>query len=335
VDLALRLVLCYIILKDSMLHDREYMREPGRRTWMETLWPDAVTLLIIANVVVFLAQHFFSIGADTHRLGDGRLHPLGGLSINALIEARLWTVVTHMFVHQNPWHLVTDCAALFLVGKSVQSLLGARPFLYIYFVSGLVGAALQLGMNKVLGLPPNTEVIGASACVFGVFMALAVLLPQEEITSLIYFIVPVRLRLWNLAKLVLAITLVFGALQAFRLWNIGWDNFAHLGGALTGWYLVRFMGYGGPGFTYDKLWERPPPVEQTREYAGVKARRRVVDLDETEWTPTVMSPREFIEKEINPILEKISAHGLDSLTVEERKLLERARTEIMNRDKRS
>jgi len=321
-----------------MLHDREYMREPGRRTWMESLWPDAVTLLIIVNVAVFVAQHFFSVGVDLHRAGESQPHPLGGLSITSLAEARLWTVGTHLFVHWNLGHLVANCVALFLVGKSVQSLLGARPFLFIYFVSGLVGAVLQLVINKLLGFPASAEVFGASACVFGVFMALAVLLPQEEITSLIYFIVPVRLRLWNLAKLVLGITLVLGALQVFRLpWNLGWDNFANLGGALAGWYLVRFMGYGGSHFTYDKLWgERPPPVEQTREYAGVKARRRVVDLDETEWTPhTTMSPREFIEKEINPILEKISAHGLDSLTVEERKLLERARTEIMNRDKRS
>jgi membrane associated rhomboid family serine protease len=241
-----------------------------------------------------------------------------------------------MFVHQSVFHVVGNCVTLFFVGKSVQSLLGARPFLYIYFVSGLVGAVLQLGIYKLTGSPASAEMIGASGCVFGVFMALAVLLPQEEITSLIYFIIPVRVRLWNLAKIALAVTLVLGSLDLFHIINDHVAHFAHLGGALAGWYLVRFMGYGGPGYTYDKLWtERQVPAEQTREYAGVKARKRVVDLDEAEWTPTSMSAREFIEKEINPILEKISAHGLGSLTVEERKLLERARTEIMNREKRS
>ncbi len=236
-----------------------------------------------------------------------------------------------MFVHQDIFHILGNCLMLFFVGKSVQSLLGVRPFLYIYFISGLVGATLELGLQPFLKAP----MLGASGCIAGVFMALAVLLPQEEITSFIYFIVPVRVRLWTLAKIFLGISVLMGGLQLAGVYDSGVANFAHLGGALAGWYMVRFMGYGGPGFTYDQLWtERPAAQEQSHEYAGVKARRRVVDLDETEWTPTSMSAKEFIEKEINPILDKISAHGMDSLTVEERKLLERARTEIMNRDKR-
>jgi membrane associated rhomboid family serine protease len=310
-----------------MLHDRDYMREPSRPAWLEYLWPDAVTFLVVANVVVFVIQQGFHVAVD--HLPTGEYRPWFELSLQALLDAKLWTVFTHMFVHESLWHLLGDCLAIFCVGKSVQSLLGARPFLYIYFVSGLVGAGLQLVMQRFVGIP----VFGATACISGVFMALAVLLPQEEVTSLIYFIFPVRLRLWNLAKVVLALTAVFGLLQVTRVWNSGLAHFAHIGGALAGWYLVRFMGYGGPGYTYDQLWnERPAPTEQSHEYASVKARRRVVDLDETEWTPTIMSAKEFIEKEIDPILEKISAHGMDSLTVEERKLLERARTEIINRD---
>jgi membrane associated rhomboid family serine protease len=311
-----------------MLHDRDYMRESGRHAWSETLWPDAVTLIIIANAVVFVAQHFFGIAAD--HLPGGKVHPWGELSIAALTEGRVWTVFTHMFVHADILHVAGNCFTLFFVGKSVQSLLGARPFLYIYFISGLVGAALELGLQPFLKMP----MVGASACIAGVFMALAVLLPQEEITF-IYFIIPVRVRLWTLAKIFLGVTVILGILQLVTPWNTGVAHFAHFGGALAGWYMVRYMGYGGPGFTYDQLWtERPPPAEQSHEYAGVKARRRVVDLDESEWSPTSMSAKEFIEKEINPILEKISAHGLGSLTVEEKKLLERARTEIMNRDKR-
>lgn len=314
-----------------MLHDRDYMREPSRPAWLESLWPDAVTLLVVANVVVFVAQHVFFIAAD-HSPG-AEVHPWGELSVTALWEARLWTIFTHLFVYENPWHLLGSCVAIFCVGKSLQSLLGAKAFLFIYFVSGLVGAALQLGVQHFVGMP----VFGAGACVAGSFMALAVLLPREDVTSLIYYIFPVRLQLWNVAKLFLGLSVILGALQLVHVWNSGMTHFAHLGGALAGWYLVRFMGYGGPGYTYDQLWsntERPAPAEQSREYAGVKARRRVVDLDEPDWTPTVMTAKEFIEKEIDPILEKISAHGLDSLTVEEKKLLERARTEIMNRDSR-
>ncbi len=76
-NLAWRRVVCYLYIPDfSMLHDRDYMRDSGRHAWSETLWPDAVTLLIIVNAVVFVAQHFFGIGAD-HLSGRRRSFPGG------------------------------------------------------------------------------------------------------------------------------------------------------------------------------------------------------------------------------------------------------------------
>jgi membrane associated rhomboid family serine protease len=322
-----------------MLYDREYMRDKRRSALESLLLPDPVKLLLIVNVVVFVLQHGFLIGAGRHPFAGGgeSVDPWGGLSIDALREGRVWTVVTHLFVHGSIFHLLGNCLGIWFVGRSLQSLLGPRHFLYIYFLSGFAGGALQIGFNWLMHSDPATPIIGASGCGFGIFLALAVILPQEVVTALVYFVIPVRIKLWNLARIALGLTILFGAFQVFsaRREAPGADHiahFAHLGGALMGWYLVRLLGYGGPVMNYDKLWVERQRRAQNREMAGVKQRRRVVDLDESD--TTIVPPantREFIEREIDPILDKIAAHGLSSLTDEERRVLERGREEIIKR----
>lgn len=319
------------------VYDREYMRGGRGPRWLEFMWPDAVTFLIIVNVAVFVVQHVFGkLATDVIKDGQVVTDLWGGLSIRALAEGRIWTVVTHMFVHQTLFHILGNCLMIYFAGKSVQSLLGPRHFLYIYFVSGVVGAAMQLAVDRLHGVPAGIELIGASGCGFGVFFALAVMLPQEVITALIYFIIPVRIKLWNLARLLLGVSIIFGAMQIFQSANNDHiAHFAHIGGALAGWYIVRLLGYGGKAVTYDRLWRERLQREQSPEFAGVKNRRRVVDMDEPEWTlPSSLTAREFIEQEIDPILDKIGRHGIGSLTDAERKLLERASLEILSRDKK-
>ena len=313
------------------VYDREYMHGKGGPRWMQ-LMPDAVTFLIVVNVAVFVAQRVFAVGVDVVAPGS-EIHAWGGLSIRALAEGRVWTVVTHLFVHENLFHLFGNCLMIFFAGKSVQSLLGPRHFLYIYFAAGVVGAAMQLAVDRLHGVPAGAELIGASGCGFGVFFALAVMLPQEVITALIYFIIPVRIKLWNLARLMMGVSIIFGAMQIFQASSTDHvAHFAHIGGALAGWYIVRLLGYGGQAVTYDRLWREKLQREQSPEFAGVKSRRRVVDIDESESVPSSQSARDFIAQEIDPILDKIGRHGIGSLTEAERKLLERARLEIMSRD---
>lgn len=336
-EMAVRPVMCYIL--PPMLHDRDYMRDPRdarHHRWQEVLWPDVVTLMIILNVAVFLAQHVFLMGSR-QVLMNGQLTtiPLGGLSISALAEGRVWTLFTHMFVHGGLLHLIGNCLMIFFAGKAVQSLLGPKNFLLIYFMSGVVGAALELATGWISGGDPG-EIIGASGCGSGVFIALAVMLPQEVVTALVYFIIPVRVKLWNLAKFMMGISLALGLLRFTPLHGLsgGIAHFAHLGGGLAGWFIARWLGYGGPPLTYDRLWTERRRRTQDAEFAAVKSRRRVVDLGEPDnMVVPPVTTREFIEREIDPLLDKIAAHGMGSLTEEERKLLERGRIEILNRKK--
>jgi len=308
-----------------MLHDRDYMRSSQSNHWMQWLWSDAVTILVSVNVLVYVIQLFFN---------DGRPPEWGELSLSALAEGKVWTLFTHMFLHAGLFHILGNALGIFFVGKALQSLLGTRKLLYVYFCSGLGGAILEMLVGLITR--QSAPMVGASGCVFGLLLGLAVMLPQEKITAMLYFVIPIRMKLWNLAMLFMGVSVAFGLLDIFNILNTGIAHFAHIGGGLTGWWFVRTLGYGGGPVTYERLWQERQQREQSRELAGVRRRQREgatrSKTTETWVAPPTLNTKEFIEREIDPILEKIAAHGIGSLTEEERALLQRARNEIMNRD---
>lgn len=297
--------------------------------------PDAVTALIILNVLVFVMQHAFGIAADraiNATTGRTEIIPWGAFSLDALRDGRVWTLFTHLFVHDSLLHLVGNCVAIFFTGKAVQALLGVRHFLYIFFLAGVVGAATQ-AVEGFLMKSPHT-VVGATAAVYGSFLALAAMLPQESVSAMLHFVFPVRLRFWTLAVLALGTSSMLALLQITKIWPTDISHFAHLGGALAGWWFVRLLGYGGPPVLYERFWHERQRNEEARAYAGVPRRKRTAVASEEPSSVTLppVSKREFIEQEIDPLLDKIGAHGLDSLSDEERGLLDRAREEILKRE---
>lgn len=311
--------------RTAMLHDRDYMRGRQSSRWAEWFWSDAVTLLVGINVVVFVLQVVFN---------DGLPFAWGALSIEALAEGRVWTLFTHMFLHEGIFHILVNVLMIFFTGKALQSLLGAKNLLYVYFLSGLGGALMEMGLGWASAEPK--AMVGASACAFGLLMGLAVMLPQEKVTAMIYFIIPLRMKLWNLAMLFMGVSVVLGVLQMLSIMPTNIANFAHVGGGLSGWWFVRTLGYGGGPVSYDRLWKERQRREKGRELAGVHRRRStrevVAQRVEEAVVPEGQSTKEFIEREIDPILDKIAAQGIASLTQAERQLLEKARHEIMSRD---
>jgi membrane associated rhomboid family serine protease len=309
-----------------MLHDRDYMRGRQSSNWLQWMWSDAVTLLVVVNVVVFVLQVM---------VNDGRPFGWGILSMKALAEGRVWTLFTHMFLHEGVFHILGNALMIFFVGKALQSLLGTRNLLYVYFLSGLGGAVMEMAMGMLAG--QNHPMVGASACAFGLLMGLAVMLPQEKITAMIYFIIPLRMKLWNMAMLLMGVSVVLALLQLAGVWDTNIAHFAHIGGGLTGWWFVRTLGYGGRPITYERLWHERQQREQSRELAGVRRKTREASSGKSSHELKLLdtpNTKDFIEREIDPILDKITAHGITSLTEEERRLLQQARNEIINRDGR-
>jgi hypothetical protein len=201
----------------------------------------------------------------------------------------------------------------------------------IYVLSGLAGAALQLAVASAT-VAGDAYLMGASASIMGLLLAFAVALPQEEVCLLLMFIIPVRFRLWSLARVLLIFNLGMGTLDLFGLLP-GWLSgggapvayLAHFGGAVAGWYYARSQGYGGifPG------WEaasRPYRSAARRPAMALPQRRRLVELDEEAVARRAPSSQstDLMRDEVDPILDKINEHGLASLTEEERRTLERA-----------
>jgi rhomboid family protein len=243
-----------------------------------------VTRLIFANAGVFLAQMVFP--DLTYLLG---LAP-------AAVLVRPWTPLTYMFLHGGLMHLLFNMLGLFFFGPRLEERLGGRHFLGLYLVSGLMGAALSI-------LTPHALIIGASGAVFGVFLGFAYYWPRAKIY--IWGILPVEARVLVVAAT--ALTLWAG----FSGGSGGVAHFAHLGG---------FAG----GLLYLKLRERFSAGTQFRRAAQASVPKAPAAADLARWRSlrgTDMHP--LNQSELDRILDKISASGVQSLTTSEKAFLER------------
>jgi len=327
------------------LYDRDYMRDqPPRKRVVRSWLPQWTALhwIIAINAAVFFAQHVLGVGMGEDV--QGRTLPLGGSSVDALMEGQFWTIVTSLFVHQTIFHLVFNLLVIWWAGSRVVSLLGSKVFLNLYFLSGLIGLVLQFAVSYFMQGSTSFTIIGASACAMGLVLAFAAIMPHESVTMMLYFILPVNVTLRHLAVLVLVLNAVMG------LSTLGWHSapwaeyasFAHLGGALAGWYSVRLLGYGGQPMTYEQLWKQqsaPRPRPQRREVARVRRARpvpAVPEMDEAAVRRRQQRPGRSVSpvvEEIDPILDKISTLGMGSLTDAERRQLEAASREMAGKDR--
>jgi membrane associated rhomboid family serine protease len=314
------------------LHDRDYMREttsdPQRRGFT------AFQIIFGINVAVFVMQFVFETGWLRHPLTNELLMPLGGVSAHELGRGNVWTLFTYMFVHGSVGHFVLNMMMLWFAGRGVQQFFGSLHFTLIYLGAGILGASAEMVVNGYAHGDTITPLIGASASVFGLLMALAVVMPEEQITAFIYFIIPVHLRLWTLAKALCIMQLILGVACAvfdFMPEGLRIAYFAHLGGAAAGWFYARSLGYGGRPLTYASQWQ-PAPLQRMPEMARKRA-RAAIDL-ENEPVPPANNSRpadpieSLMEEVINPLLDKINLHGKDSLTEDEKQALERASREV-------
>ncbi len=307
-----------------MLEDRDYMRQPEYREprWTPKFnfqWSWTVALLA-AYAAVFITglivQHFsprniffFShpvITKDGLELFPGYLP----LSVEGLQHGYLWQLVTYQFMHASLMHIVLNSWVIYMFGREMESMLGGKKFLALVFSSGIVGGVFQVLVAWIWPQYFGGPVVGASACAFGLVAAYAMMFPERELTMLIFFVIPIQMR----AKMLLIGSAVL-ALTGFAFPNIimpGVAHAAHLGGMAMGWFFVRKIMQGD----WSRLEGALRPVEK------VLPRRPKLETLEKQ------SPADFVASEVDPILDKISAHGIQSLTTREREILETARKHI-------
>jgi membrane associated rhomboid family serine protease len=296
-----------------MLEDRDYMRQPdyGPRV-------SFTVALLIVNTIVFVAE-MIAVRAGVR----GFIGKYLSLSIPGLKSGYIWQLLTFQFMHANVAHLLGNSLLIFFCGRAVEAALGGRRFLLVYFASGVIGGLVQLLFSLVIS--ENDAVMGASAGGMGLVGAFAMLSWDEQITLLLLYIIPVNMRGKTLFWLSLALVLLYMLAP-----QNGIANAAHLGGLLAGFFYVRQIAMGRWHFPQWRLPSRPAsaaPRELAAKHAGKKSiwNKSKIPPDED------LSPAEYLQKEVDPILDKISAHGIQSLTAREREILEKARSRMNKR----
>jgi membrane associated rhomboid family serine protease len=297
-----------------MLEDRDYMRQPEfeeHRWWpnLRLRWSWTLALLV-SYVVVLLAELITARFFHDYSYIFGYL----ALSREGLEHGFAWQLVTYQFMHAGWLHLLLNCWAIYTFGSEVEALLGGRRFLALMFSSGIVGGVFQVLTAILWPALFGGQVVGASACAFGLVAAFAMMFPERELTMLIFFVIPVRMRAKTLLILS-AVIAVMGIVFSESILGGNVANAAHLGGMAMGWFYVK------------KILKHPALIgadEETRFIPPKLVKKKMVPPEEK-------SPDEFLESEVDPILDKISAHGIQSLTTRERAVLEAARKKMAQR----
>jgi membrane associated rhomboid family serine protease len=263
-----------------------------QRMYGLTLW---VRRLLVANLLVFLVQQTL--------LTDPRfLQAFGFIPLHAL--ERPWTFVTYMFLHAGILHLAFNMLMLFVFGPSVEERMGGRVFLLYYVLAGIGGAAFSFLLMQWV---PVSLILGASGAIMAVAVAFAWYWPNHPI-----FVFPLPDPIP--AKWLITFLVGLDLVLAFLGISDGVAHLAHLGGVGTG--LLYLKGQD---------WRLNRAERRVRGDAGegnvlVTPLPRASRKGSTP-RPAATSNPSRTNAEIDRVLDKISAQGVDSLTPAERKFL--------------
>ncbi len=291
-----------------MLSDRDYMRQPNNRRFRKGagVEPFHVLLgLIAVNVLVYFLTAYSILCPMSQMYG------LFALSWKGLQAGWWWQLVTSMFMHGDFWHIALNMWGLFIFGQLIVNQMGILRFFLLYMISGIFGNLLWLLFN--MGSP--SYLLGASGALFGVMLAVAMFMPNAQFMLLLPP-VPVRAR---------TLVIIFGVIEVIAELGKGGNvaHLAHLGGFI-GAYIFLKVAYGNRmewdplGFMFGgrtaqrpRAASAPPPSRPSYRMAD--------DADTSRENITVSA------RQVDEILDKLSRSGANSLTDEERAILNEAR----------
>ncbi|MBI1851036.1 MAG: rhomboid family intramembrane serine protease [Planctomycetes bacterium] len=269
------------------IYGRDYMRdEPQGRQF--SLRGQAVTIqLIIANVAVFAIWLF---AFRNPSLWQFMQENFTVSATGVLREFRIHTLVTSVFSHSDPWHIVFNMLFLWFFGSDVEALYGKKDFLVLYFASGVIASLAHVALDLAMGTPDG-RALGASGAIMGIVIVFACLYPNRRVY---YWFVPITVR-W--------LAVVFVVVDVAGVLGGGGDHVAHaahLGGALTGFLFYKF------------------DLRLFARFTGRERSPRFHLRDHSKSLDAADAAR------VDALLEKIARFGKDSLSDSERRFLEDA-----------
>jgi membrane associated rhomboid family serine protease len=147
-----------------------------------------------------------------------------------------WQVLSYAFLHGDTLHLFFNMLGLWMFGSELEQMWGSRRYWQFLLAAVLVAALTQLLITFLAGSPVPT--VGASGALFGLLLAFGMLFPNRTIMPLFP---PIPMKARNFVILFGGIELLMG------VWGgSGIAHFAHLGGMLGGWLMIRHWRRSGP-----------------------------------------------------------------------------------------
>jgi membrane associated rhomboid family serine protease len=273
-----------------------------RRVFAYPKLTPAVKAILLVNVGCFILQamspefmaRYFALHPDEFFRG-----------------VHVWQIATAMFLHGSLLHILLNMFVLAFsgFGPGLERFMGTRRFCAVYLISGVGGNALFLAAN-VSGTIP---VLGASGGVCGVLAAYAMAFPERWVLLLLPPM-PAKVK-W--------LVLVFFGIEVLSELGHGGGSIAHsahVGGFIFGWAYMKIVYKLSLPFA----WIERLKWKTRRFFGGVSLPRLSFRRRPPERKYRPLDDDSFIDKEVDPILEKVSKYGIHSLTADERRILKRA-----------
>lgn len=251
---------------------------------------------------LLVAVHSFAAIVTCFLGGAGILGHLAFDSALVWQRGEFWQLATYAFVHSPSallWFAV-EMYMLFVFGREVERFIGRRAFIVLY-LSLLLAPTVLLSL---WGLSQRAGIAGSPALHFGIFIAFAAIYPNVELL--------LRIQTKWVALALAAISTL--QLLAYRDWSamaVLWVSIA------MAFFFIRLRGVGPELVWWSDLksrWQPKPKFQVVQRSAP----RRVVEP-------------ENVHDSIDPVLDKISKQGINSLTASERRALDRARTRLLKK----
>jgi membrane associated rhomboid family serine protease len=286
-----------------MFSDRNYNRYNSSNNYYH-----AVPILIMINVIVFLLQN---LTQNISTFGFFRDAVTFYFSLNGYFvvqDFQIWRIVSYMFLHGGFFHILLNMWGLYLFGTMLEQNIGSTKFLILYFISGIAGALLWIVFN----LNSIVPCVGASAALFGVMVAAAMMYPDAMIMLMIPPI-PLKLKTFVIVYALIETFASVGGMQG------GVAHLAHIGGLIGGYIYMRIA---FPKQIHDIFGFIKNIFGGGRSSSGSSGYQNSTKASK-KWKFTNSSSGNLDE-----ILDKISRSGINSLSDKEMDVLRKARDKM-------
>ncbi len=241
----------------------------------------------IISAVMFILAFMFGENIFTHVIVDLGCRP------SYLLSPKIYTIITHMYIHGGILHLLMNMIFLLFIGMPFEERVGSKKFVFIYFGAGILGVLLNAMITySYPSLNPDVIGIGASGAIFGIIAAYAFLYPRDEIIAPLGPII-------TKVPVILVAVVYFLIETVFVLFLVqdSVGHIVHVGGFVAGIYIALLL----------KKYEPPKKEKKTdlnifEKLASTDELKNILETIKKEDIPEIRNAwiEEFMKKVVCP-----------------------------------